>query len=88
MNMGIQGENTFAVVQLDQEALLAGSSACTERDDVQRQLHAERRAHEAGADGLLLKPFNTLTLCEKIDEVLTAQSPPGSSDVGGPENNR
>ena len=49
---------------------------------------AERRAHEAGADGLLLKPFNTLTLCEKIDEVLTAQSPPGGSDAGGPETSR
>jgi CheY-like chemotaxis protein len=48
---------------------------------------AERRAHEAGADGLLLKPFNTLMLCEKIDEVLTAQSPPGGSDANEPETN-
>ncbi len=37
---------------------------------------AERRARAAGADGLLLKPFNALSLCAKIDEVLSARSPP------------
>ena len=37
---------------------------------------AERRARAAGADGLLLKPFNALTLCEKIDQVLSFRSPP------------
>nr|NIR43866.1 hypothetical protein [Gemmatimonadota bacterium]NIR75333.1 hypothetical protein [Candidatus Kutchimonas denitrificans]NIS00965.1 hypothetical protein [Gemmatimonadota bacterium]NIT66592.1 hypothetical protein [Gemmatimonadota bacterium]NIU53162.1 hypothetical protein [Gemmatimonadota bacterium] len=35
---------------------------------------AGRRARAAGADGLLLKPFNALALCEKIDEVLNAGS--------------
>jgi CheY-like chemotaxis protein len=37
---------------------------------------AERRARAAGADGLLLKPFNALSLCEKIDQVLGLRSPP------------
>lgn len=37
---------------------------------------AERRARAAGADGLLLKPFNALTLCKKIDQVLKLPSPP------------
>jgi CheY-like chemotaxis protein len=36
---------------------------------------AERRARAAGADGILLKPFNAISLCEKIDEVLSARSP-------------
>jgi CheY-like chemotaxis protein len=43
---------------------------------------AERRARAAGADGLLLKPFNALTLCEEIDEVLRPSSP-----AAGPETN-
>ena len=43
----------------------------------QFDLHdAERRARAAGADGILLKPFNAISLCEKIDEVLNARSPP------------
>jgi CheY-like chemotaxis protein len=37
---------------------------------------AEQRARAAGADGLLLKPFNALTLCEKIDEVLSLSTEP------------
>jgi CheY-like chemotaxis protein len=41
---------------------------------------AERRARAAGADGLLLKPFNALGLCEKIDEVLMSRSPAGESE--------
>lgn len=41
---------------------------------------ADRRAHAAGADGLLLKPFNALTLCAKIDEVLKSDAPARGSD--------
>jgi CheY-like chemotaxis protein len=41
---------------------------------------AERRARAAGADGLLLKPFNALGLCEKIDEVLMSRSQAGESE--------
>ena len=37
---------------------------------------AERRARRAGADRLLLKPFNALSLCEKIDEVLSLRTEP------------
>jgi CheY-like chemotaxis protein len=46
---------------------------------------AERQARAAGADGLLLKPFNARTLCEKIDEVLSFRSPPSnlSPNQGG-----
>jgi CheY-like chemotaxis protein len=46
---------------------------------------AQRRASAAGADGLLLKPFNALTLCEKIDEVLRFRSRPSGSDTREPE---
>jgi two-component system chemotaxis response regulator CheY len=46
---------------------------------------AERRARTAGADGLLLKPFNALTLCEKIDKVLGFRSPSTNSDVSRSE---
>lgn len=46
---------------------------------------AERRARAAGADGLLLKPFNALSLCKKIDEVLKTRSPPSGSDTSGSE---
>ena len=35
---------------------------------------AERRARAVGADGLLLKPFNAITLCEKIDQVLSSRT--------------
>lgn len=42
---------------------------------------AARRASAAGADGLLLKPFNTLTLCAKIDEVLRSRAPPSQEGV-------
>lgn len=34
---------------------------------------AKRRARAAGADGLLLKPFNARALCQKIDEVLSRE---------------
>ena len=44
---------------------------------------ASRRARAAGADGLLLKPFNAMTLCEKIDEVLSSGSATGDSDAKG-----
>ncbi len=37
---------------------------------------AERRARAVGADGLLLKPFNAITLCEKIDQVLSSRNQP------------
>ena len=37
---------------------------------------AERRARRAGADGLLLKPFNALSLCEKVDELLSLRTEP------------
>ncbi|MGD8826030.1 MAG: response regulator [Myxococcales bacterium] len=42
---------------------------------------AERRARAAGADGLLLKPFNALGLCEKIDEVMMSRSPASESEM-------
>lgn len=47
---------------------------------------ARRRARAAGADGLLLKPFNALTLCEKIDEVLRRkidETPSPGAPAGG-----
>lgn len=40
---------------------------------------AKRRARAAGADGLLLKPFNALALCVKIDEVLRREDRRGPS---------
>ena len=49
---------------------------------------AERRARAAGADGLLLKPFNALTLCEKIDEILNTGSLPSDADAREPESSR
>jgi len=46
---------------------------------------AERRSRAVGADGLLLKPFNALTLCEKIDEILDFGSTTGDSRTRKPE---
>ena len=45
---------------------------------------AERWARAAGADGLLLKPFNSFALCDKIDEVLSFGSPSGGSRTREP----
>jgi CheY-like chemotaxis protein len=42
---------------------------------------AEHRARAVGADGLLLKPFNALSLCDKVDEVLKSRSADGSLEV-------
>ena len=76
-----------AMPRLDGFALCSAIRAeltdgCTSVLVITGQYHpreAERRARAAGADGLLLKPFNALTLCEKIDEVLGFRSSPGSA---------
>lgn len=43
---------------------------------------ASRRALAAGADGVLLKPFNTTTLCDKIDEVLRTRAERPADSAG------
>ncbi len=44
------------------------------------QYEAARRARRVGADGVLLKPFNATRLCDKIDELLRARSPPDDTE--------
>lgn len=42
---------------------------------------ARRRALEAGADAVLLKPFNALRLCHQIEGLLRGRSPPDRSGL-------
>lgn len=45
---------------------------------------AARRAAAAGADGVLVKPFNARMLCEEIDAVLEARSSSASEPGADP----
>lgn len=47
-----------------------------------QQTEASRNGSRAGADEVLLKPFNASTLCRKIDEVLAKRPPAGSQATG------
>ena len=47
-----------------------------------QQAEASRNGSRAGADGVLLKPFNASALCSAIDEVL-AKRPPGGVAAPG-----